>query len=78
LKLKCDEPLSNVAFTFNVRRYTEEAAEVYRMVLAMKTNDAASQAVAANNLAAAVGARGKGGGDALKRVEKMASVNGRD
>jgi hypothetical protein len=23
LKLKCDEPLSNVAFNFNVRRYTE-------------------------------------------------------
>jgi hypothetical protein len=22
LKLKCDEPLSNVAFNFNVRRYT--------------------------------------------------------
>jgi homogentisate 1,2-dioxygenase len=26
LKLKCDEPLSNVAFNFNVRRYTEGAS----------------------------------------------------
>ena len=24
LKLKCDEPLSNVAFNFNLRRYTAE------------------------------------------------------
>jgi len=23
LKLKCDEPLSNFAFNFNLRRYTE-------------------------------------------------------
>jgi len=23
LKLKCDEPLSNVAFSFNVRRYNQ-------------------------------------------------------
>jgi hypothetical protein len=28
LKLKCDEPLSNVAFKFNVRRYTEGRAKV--------------------------------------------------
>jgi hypothetical protein len=27
LKLKCDEPLSNVAFNFNSRRYTAAAAE---------------------------------------------------
>jgi hypothetical protein len=27
LKLKCDEPLSNVAFNLNVRRYTVEQAE---------------------------------------------------
>jgi hypothetical protein len=26
LKLKCDEPLSNVAFNFNVRRYTAAGA----------------------------------------------------
>ena len=25
MKLKCDEPLSNVAFSFNVRRYIEDA-----------------------------------------------------
>ena len=25
LKLKCDEPLSNVAFNFNLRRYTLDA-----------------------------------------------------
>jgi hypothetical protein len=54
----------------------EEAAEVYRMALAMKTTDAASQAVAAINLAAMVGPRGKGGGDAGKRIEKMALPNG--
>jgi hypothetical protein len=26
LKLKCDEPLSNAAFNFNVRRYTTASA----------------------------------------------------
>jgi hypothetical protein len=51
----------------------EEAAEGYRAALALKnTSDAAAQAVAANNLAAMVGPRGKGGADACKRVEKLA------
>ena len=27
MKLKCDEPLSNCAFNFNLRRYTEVAAQ---------------------------------------------------
>jgi hypothetical protein len=27
LKLKCDEPLSNVDFKFNMRRYTKAAAD---------------------------------------------------
>ena len=39
----------------------EEAAEEYRAALGLKnTSDAAAQAVAANNLAAMVGPRGKG------------------
>jgi hypothetical protein len=33
LNLKCDEPLSNVAFNFNLRRYSEELA-VYRAACA--------------------------------------------
>jgi hypothetical protein len=32
LKLNCDEPLSNVAFNVNVRRYTEVAAKVPKLV----------------------------------------------
>ena len=33
MKLKCDEPLSNVAFKFNVRRYNEETrlSDEFRM-----------------------------------------------
>ena len=27
MKIKCDEPLSNVAFNFNLRRYSEEVGD---------------------------------------------------
>jgi hypothetical protein len=29
LKLKCDEPLSNFAFNFNLRRYTEGSWDIF-------------------------------------------------
>jgi len=29
-KLKCDEPLSNVAFNFNMRRYTKDKFEAMK------------------------------------------------
>jgi hypothetical protein len=35
LKLKCDEPLSNVAFNFNVRRYREECHTLDRALAAL-------------------------------------------
>lgn len=55
----------------------EEAADAYRAALDLKkSSDPAAQAVAANNLAALVGARGKGGVDACRRLEKLANDDG--
>ena len=33
LKLKCDEPLSNFAFNFNLRRYIEQTATTWEETL---------------------------------------------
>jgi len=45
LKLTCDEPLSNVAFNFNLRRYNKERA--FNTVLKMNQLDKDEQAVSA-------------------------------
>jgi hypothetical protein len=42
LKLKCDDPLSNVAFNFNVRRYIQPLAEYYHSCTNGRLGDAAN------------------------------------
>ena len=55
----------------------EEAAEGYRAAMAIKSTDAATQAIAANNLAALVGPRGEGGADAMRQVQRFCDKDGK-
>ncbi len=52
MRLKCDEPLSNIGFNFNLRRYTKEAAEK----AAEKSKAAKAKEAAAKVAAKATGA----------------------
>ena len=55
----------------------EEAAEGYRAAMAIKSTDAATQAIAANNLAALVGPRGEGGANAMRQVQRFCDKDGK-
>ena len=55
----------------------EEAAEGYRAAMAIKSTDAATQAIAANNLAALVGPRGEGGADAMRQTQRFCDKDGK-
>ena len=47
LKLNYDEPLSNVAFKFNLRRYTQAREQGAKLLRAICTNDKRAQDLAA-------------------------------
>jgi hypothetical protein len=56
LKLKCDEPLSNVAFNFNLRRYTLAAHAILLHSQAATSASSASSSASSSAAAAAAAA----------------------
>ena len=65
------------AFVAEMLGRKDEAAEGYRAALAIESNDAATRAIVANNLAALVGSRGEGGADAMRRTQRNCDKDGK-